>query len=171
MRKQYLEAGKIVGTHGVRGELRVQSWCDTPDVFCTLKILYFEQGSRPVKVVSSRPHKNIILVRLEGIETVEKADALRETILYMDRRDLRLEKGAYFIQDLIGLKVLDADTGVAYGTLTDVIKTGANDVYEVTGGDSSTHLVPVIPEVVVRVDLEEEKVFLRPLKGIFDDED
>ena len=102
---------------------------------------------------------------------MEKADALRETILYMDRRDLRLEKGAYFIQDLIGLKVLDADTGVAYGTLTDVIKTGANDVYEVTGGDGSTHLVPVIPEVVVRVDLEEEKVFLRPLKGIFDDED
>ncbi len=74
MKKQFLEAGKIVGTHGIRGELRVQSWCETQEAFCKLKTLYFDGGKTAVNVKSSRIHKNIVLVTLDGIDTLEKAE-------------------------------------------------------------------------------------------------
>lgn len=171
MRKQYLEAGKIVGTHGVKGELKVQAWCDSPEFFCGFSTLYWNRGEQKAEVVSSRVHKNLILLKLKGVDTVEDADKLRDKLLFLNRSDAKLEDGAHFIQDLIGLQAVDADTGKGLGTLTDVLKTGANDVYEITGSDGKKYLVPVIPEVVLSIDLDAETLLLRPLKGIFDDED
>lgn len=126
--KAYLEAGQVVGTHGVRGELRVQPWCDSPGVLAGLRTLYWQEGGDPVPV-RSRVHKNVVLMKVEGVDTVQDAAALRGRVLYLDRRDLKLPEGHYFIQDLIGLKVVDADTGEEYGVLSQVSPTGANDVY------------------------------------------
>lgn len=89
----------------------------------------------------------------------------------MNRQDANLAEGEYFIQDLMGMEVLDVDNGTKYGTLTEVFKTGANDVYQVTDENKNNYLIPVIDEVVISVNLEENKVLIRPLKGIFDDED
>ena len=114
-------------------------------------------------------HKSLLLLKLEGIDTVEEADALRGRILYLDRADVKLPKGRYFVQDMIGLTVMDADTGKRYGSLTEVMPTGANDVYQVTGEDKVNYLVPAIPDVIVDVDIDGGTLKIRPIRGIFDD--
>ncbi len=127
------------------------------------------EGARNYQVVSSRVHKSLLLLKLEGIDTVEEADALRGRILYLDRADVKLPKGRYFVQDMIGLTVMDADTGKRYGSLTEVMPTGANDVYQVTGEDKVNYLVPAIPDVIVDVDIDGGTLKIRPIRGIFDD--
>ncbi len=167
--KPFLEAGQIVGTHGVRGEVRVQPWCDSPEQFATFKRLYWDaEGAKPVKV-KARPHKNIALAVLEGVTTVEQAAVLRGRMLYVSRKDLHLPKGHWLVQDLIGLKVVDADTGAAYGKLTDVSQTGANAVYHMQT-EKGEVLIPAIPSVVIDIDLKAEVLRLRPMEGLFDDE-
>ena len=172
MIKPYLELGQIVGTHGVRGELRVNPWCDTPDFAKRFKTLYWDKnGEKPVTVLSCRPHGNIVLLRLEGVETMEAAQALKNRMLYLRREDAKLAPGVWFIEELIGCDALDADDGRRYGTLTEVSQTGANDVWHITAEDGQEYLVPAIPDVVIDADVANNRVLLRPLKGIFDDAD
>lgn len=169
MLKQYLEAGKIVGTHGLRGEVRIDPWCDSAEFLCKFKKLYYADGTE-ISVVSARPHKNIAIVLFRDITSIEEAEVLRGKIVYINRKDVRLPKNTYFIQDIIGLKVYDADTNREYGEVTDVMKTGANDVYQITK-DGKDYLIPVIPDVVIKTDIENEILLIRPLEGIFDNED
>jgi len=167
-RKPFLEAGQIVGTHGVRGEVRVQSWCDSPEIFASLKTLYWDAaGTQPVRV-KSRVHKNLALAKLEGVDTVQDASVLRGRILYLNRRDLDLGD-RYFIQDLVGLSVVDADSGTVYGELTDVSNTGANDIYHMRTPDDREILIPVIPDIIRRVDIDGGRIAICPMKGLFDD--
>ncbi len=170
MLKQYLEIGKIVGTHGVRGELRAECWCDSPQFFANFKKLYFDGGKEALEV-SSRPHKNIALVKIKGIDTVEQADLLRGRVLYVSRKDIKLPKGSNFIQDIIGLEVVDVDNGTVYGKVTEVIKTGANDVYEIKDSTNRAYYIPVIKDVVIETNPKKGRVLIKPMKGIFDDED
>lgn len=170
MLKQYLEVGQIVGTHGVRGEVRVNPWCDTPEFLKKFRILYFDAtGERTVKVLSSRVHGNIVLMQLEGISTVEEAAVLRNKVVYMNRKDAKIPDNSYFIQDLIDCKVIDADNGTEYGVLTNVSETGANDVWHITK-DGKEYLIPAIPPVVIETDVVSGVIKIRPLRGIFDDE-
>ncbi|WP_411676265.1 ribosome maturation factor RimM [Caproicibacter sp.] len=171
MQKKYLEAGKIVGTHGIKGELRVQPWCDSAEFLTRFSTLYLEAGNAPVHVLSSRVHKELLLMVLEGVDSVEKADTYRNKVLYLDRNDVTLPDGRYFMQDLVGLDVYDADTFLYYGTLTRVLRTGANDVYQITAQDHKNYLIPAVPEFILGIDLEKGKMMIRPIKGIFDDED
>lgn len=170
MVKTFLEIGKIVGTHGLKGEVRIEPWCDSPEFLSQLKTLYFDGGKTAVKV-SCRPHKRIAIAKLKGVDTVEQAELLRGKVLWMNRNDASLEEGEYYIQDLMGCKAVDIDSNVEYGIITDVFKTGANDVYEVTDNKSSKYLIPVIPDVVKNVDVYSGEIKIKPLKGIFDDED
>ncbi|MGN0559304.1 MAG: ribosome maturation factor RimM [Acutalibacteraceae bacterium] len=170
MLKKYLEIGKIVGTHGIKGEMRVTPWCDSLQFFCQFDTLYLKNGEQKLNV-KSRPHKNVALVKAEGIDDPQQADLYRGKILYMNRDDITLDKDVFFVQDIIGLEVLDADTKKSYGTVTDVLKTGANDVYEVKGKDGKSYYIPVIDDVVKQTDPENGCVLIKPMKGIFDDED
>ncbi len=169
MKKKYIEVGKIVGTHGLKGEVRIDPWCDSAVFLCRFKRLFYADGTE-MKIIKARAHKNIAIVQLDGVDNVEQADMLRGKILYIDRDDAHLPKGTNFIQDLIGLRVEDADSGEYYGEVTDVLKTGANDLYQVTK-DGRDYLVPVIPDVVVEKDIDGGVIKLRPMKGLFDDED
>ena len=169
MKKQFLEIGKIVGTHGLKGEVRVEAWCDSADFLCRFKRLYKKDGTE-MKVLSSKVHKNIGIILFKGVTSVEQADMMRGTVLYMNRDDARLPKGANFVQDLIGLEVIDADSGTLYGVITDVIKTGANDVYQVEK-DGKEYYVPVIPDVVKEKDIDGGYIKIFAMKGIFEDED
>jgi 16S rRNA processing protein RimM len=169
LKKQFLEVGKIVGTHGVRGELRVNPWSDTPDFLSYFKTLYFDEGKEKLSV-KCRPHKNIVLMTVKGIDNIEKAEKLRGKILYINRDDIKLPDGKNFIQDLIGCKVVDFDeNSVEYGEISDVFKTGANDVYTVTK-NGRDYLVPVIDSVVIEKNVDEGIIYIRPMKGLFDDE-
>ena len=164
MKKQFLEVGKIVGTHGLKGEVRVEAWCDSADFLCRFKRLYKKDGTE-MKVVSSKVHKNMGIILFDGVTSVEQADTMRGMVLYMNRDDARLPKGTDFVQDLIGLKVVDVDNGTEY-----VIKTGANDVYQVEK-DGREYFVPVIPDVVKEKDIDSGFVKIFAMKGIFEDED
>ena len=169
MKKQFLEAGKIVGTHGVRGEMRADPWCDSPEFLARFKTLYLSEGKEPVSV-KCRPHKNIVLIKAEGVDSIEAAELLRGKILYINRDDVRLPKGKNFIQDLIGCRVLDADdNSVEYGVIKDVFKTGANDVYTVKNSEGKEFLVPVIDSVITEKNVDEGYVLLRPIEGLFDE--
>lgn len=170
MKKKFLEVGKIVGTHGVRGMVRIQPWCDSAEFFCTLKRLYLnENGSDSLSVNNSRPHGNVVIAAIKGIDSIEQAETLRNKVLYMDRRDAKLEEGQYFITDLIGCEVFDADTERLLGKISDVSQTGANDVWHISK-NGKEYLIPCIDEVVVSVDIDSEKIIIKPLKGIFEDE-
>ena len=165
--KKYLEIGKIVSVFGLKGEVKVQPWCDTPDFLCEFDTLYWKSGT-PVEISSSRVQKNIVVMKIAGCDTVEEAQRLRGRVLYMDRDDVELEEGAYFVQDLIGLKVIDADTGEEYGELTEVSETGANDVYHVRRPDGTMCYIPAIPDVVKETDTEGGVMRITPLDGLFD---
>lgn len=171
MKKKFLEIGKIVTTHGVMGEVKVYPWCDTPDFLAEFSRLYLHKGKDPVLVQRARVQKNMVLMKLEGTDTMEAAQALRGQILYADRADMPLEEGEYFIQDLIGLSVKDADTGEEYGVLSDVSQTGANDVYHIQKPGEAEKLIPAIKEVVIQTDIDGGVMKIRPLKGLFGDAD
>ena len=171
MKKQFLETGRIVGTHGIKGEVRIEPWCDSPEFLCAFRKLYLDPRGENAVEVKSRPHKNITLAKIKGIDTIEDAERLRGKTVYIDRGDVQLGEGVHFVQDLLGLEIRDADSGRVYGSLTDVLRTGANDVYEITGGDGKKYLAPVIDEVVIEINTDGGYVLLRPMKGIFDDED
>ena len=168
--KQYLEVGRIVGTHGVRGEMRVECWCATPQQFCTLKRLYLDGGKTEVKVTAARPHKNMVLLGLAGVTDIPKAEELRGITLYHRRGDLKLPKGAHFIDDLIGLTVKDNDTDVAYGVIADVCNTGANDINRLAREGKPDALAPAIPLIVKEVSPEKGVVRITPMPGLSEDE-
>lgn len=172
MRKQFLEIGKIVATHGIKGEVRVQPWCDDASILAEMEQLWLDPDGRSViQVQHGRVQKNIVVLKLEGVDTVEAAQLMRNRILYVCRDRLELGENSYFIQDLIGVAVYDADEpDKLYGRLTEVFQTGANDVYEVTDSAGVKRLVPAIPEVVLETDVDGEKMVIRPLKGLFEDE-
>lgn len=171
MLKQYLETGKIVGTHGVKGMVRVQPWSDSGEFLTRFKHFYLDDsGENRLEALKIQPHGGIVLMALKGVETIEEAEKLRNKILFINRSDAHLPEGRYFIDDLIGCSVYDADSGKVYGTVSDVSKTGANDVWHIAS-NGKEYLLPAIDEVVISAEPGSGKIVIRPMKGIFDDED
>ena len=109
-------------------------------------------------------------MKLKDVDTIEQASLLRGRVLYIDREDAKMESGVYFIQDIIDLEVVDYNTGCLYGKVTDVLKTGANDVYQITNDKGNNYLIPVIDDVVIKIDIDENKIYISPIEGIFGDE-
>ena len=110
------------------------------------------------------------MIKIKGSDTPEDAAKIRGKILFINRDDAKLDENSYFIQDLLGMKVMDADSGEDYGEIIEVSATGANDVYHIKKGERVV-LVPAIPDVVVKTDVDSGEMLIRPLKGLFDDED
>lgn len=172
MKLQYLELGKVQNTHGVRGELRVEPWCDTPDLFDVVETVYLKKdGKEPYRVVSWRPHKHLVLLTLAGVGDVDTAARLKNRILYVERDAIAdtLPEGKHFIAEMLGCEVRNADDeSIVYGKLTDVFNRGANNVWEIRKGDKE-YLMPDIPGIVVSVDIEKGVALVKPIPGIFDD--
>ena len=144
MPKKFLEAGKIVGTHGIRGDLKVQSWCDTPEVLCDFDTLYLDEKT-PVEVKSAQVHKNVVLMHLKGVDTVEAAEKLRGKILHLDRDDVDLPEDLVFIQDILTFKVYDLRVDRVIGHIRDVLTSNpAHDMYEIAGEDGRLIYIPAI---------------------------
>ena len=166
-KKQFLEIGEVVSTHGVVGEMRVQPWCDSPDVLTGLKTLYGDPEGKESLKVRCRPHKRIALVKVQGVDTVQDANLWRGRVLYASRRDLPLPKGRYFICDLIGLAVKDVATGEQYGEIVNVTNAGASDIYHMMMNGKEI-LIPAIPDIVVAVDVDGGEMLIRPMEGLFE---
>src|SRR5699024_9256787 len=110
---QFLEAGQIVNTHGIQGEVKIVPWCDSPEFLCQFDVLYVDE--KPIQIRSTRIHKGNVLAFLEGVNDVNAAMALKGKTVFIDRTGVELPDGRHFIADLMGLEVIDADTGEKLG--------------------------------------------------------
>jgi 16S rRNA processing protein RimM len=150
MQKQYLEVGKIVGTHGVRGELKVDSWLDDPLVFSCLKRV--EVNGKSYEVLSARVQGRFALVKLEGVSSIDDALPLKNRVALAPQEDIPLPEGGHFVADLIGLDAVNEDTGEVFGKVVEIHEFPAQDVYEVLG--EKRWMFPDVPEYVKGIDEE-----------------
>ena len=170
MLKKYIECGEIVGTHGVRGEVRVNPWCDSPKFLTKFSKFYLDSDGKESQSASTvRPNNNIVLIKFKGIDSIETATEYKGTKLYIKREDADIGN-RHFIDELIGCEVFDSLTTNKLGVISDVTQLPSNDVWHIKN-DGKEYLIPAIDSVINNIDVENNKVVITPLKGIFDDED
>lgn len=165
MRQKYLEVGKVTNTHGVMGEVRVQPWADSPEFLCQFKTLYVDEAHWPIQVERARVHKNMAILKFQGVTDVPGALAMRNAILYIDRDDAHLPEGTCFIADLIGAEVRDAADGKVLGKLAEVLDLPANKVYVVRGGEQEL-LIPAVPDFIAETNVDEGYIRVNMMEGL-----
>lgn len=166
MRAHTIPVGRIVNTHGVRGEVRVLPFEDNPAFLLRFHTFYLHGA--PVRVESARVHKNFALLRLAGVEDMDAAAALKGVELSIDRADA--PDVPFFDAELPGMEVFDAATGESLGTLTKVETYPASKVYTVKG--AHTYLVPAVPDAfIVSVDVDRNRMEIRVWEGLAQDAD
>jgi len=162
MKEQFLEVGRIINTHGVRGEVKIEPWCDSPEWFCGLERVFLDGEER--EILSARVHGRFVLALLEGVADVDAAVLLKNRILCMDREDVELEEGEYFLQDLIGMKAVDDDTGAELGTVKDVLEMPSGRIFDIRG--SRSILIPDQEEFVRKIDWDAGEIRFFMMEGL-----
>lgn len=164
--------GKIVSAHGIKGEVRVVPWTDSLERFNLLNRVYLAKDGavRTAHIISARSHKNVVVMSLREVTSANEAEALRNWTVEIEHKDLLpLPEGHYYIFQLIGLKVRILD-GRDLGVLTEVLQTGANDVYVVQRPGCKDVLIPALKSVVKKIDIQGQEILVDPLPGLLDDE-
>jgi 16S rRNA processing protein RimM len=165
-----LQVGVITATHGVRGEVKVYPTTDDPVRFKDLKSVILDTGKEKIdlEVERVRFFKNMVILKFKGIDSLDDVQKYRQKSLLVTRENaVALEENEYFIADLIGLSAV-SDEGEELGCLTDVIQTGANDVYVISKKGSKDLLIPAIKDCVKSVDIENGSITLHLLPGLRD---
>ena len=166
--EEYLEIGQIVNTFGIKGKVKVVPFTDDITQFDTLKQIYIEKRKNLelFEIEKSNYHKNMIILKLKGIDTPEQAESLRNCYIKINRKDARkLPEGTYFIVDLIGLDVY-TDEEKLLGTLEDIYNAGSSDIYVVRTSEGKQILLPAIKDVIKKVDIENKKVIVHIIEGL-----
>ena len=158
---EFIEAGKIVNTHSVYGELKVQPWSDTVDFLCDFDVIYID--GKPFEVERARVHKTCVLLKLAGINNINEAQKYRNKCVCVDRDEVELDDGAYFIADLEGLTVIDSD-GAELGKIHEVLTLPSSDVYVIRGKDE--YMVPAVEEFIREVDLDAGIMYVSTIPGM-----
>ena len=161
-----LEVGQIVNSYGIKGFLKVVPFVDNNNQYKNFKTIYIEEktGLKEFNIEEVKFSKDIILLKLEGIDDINEAEKYKNLYLKAKRKDIKIEKGAHFIVDLIGLDVFTVE-GEYLGKLAEVLKPGANDVYVVKYKKKDI-LLPVIPEVIKNIDIPNKRIEVNLLKGL-----
>ena len=165
MLQQYLEVGKVTKYHGIMGEVRVEPWADSPEFLCQFDTLYVDEAHWPIKVERARVHKNVAIIKFEGITDIPSALSLQGAILFIDRKDANLPEGSFFIADLLGLEVRDAATGEVLGKIADVLTLPANNVYVVKGGPREI-MIPAVGAFIAETNLDGGYVRVNMMEGL-----
>lgn len=166
--EEYLEIGQIVNIFGIKGQVKVVPFTDDITQFDTLKQIYIEKRKNLelFEIEKSNYHKNMIILKLKGIDTPEQAESLRNCYIKINRKDARkLPEGTYFIVDLIGLDVY-TDEEKLLGTLEDIYNAGSSDIYVVRTSEGKQILLPAIKDVIKKVDIENKKVIVHIIEGL-----
>jgi 16S rRNA processing protein RimM len=170
---RYIEAGRITSAHSFRGEVKIQSWCDTPEFLTRFEIFYLDPaGGGFLTMEKIRPAGSLLIASFAEIDSREKAFEYKNKVLYIKKEDAGLDEGTYFVEDMLGLPVFDFETGEKYGVLADVFDSGASDIYVVRTENLDKNNKPVevmIPNVaafVKRVSLD-DGIFVTPIEGMF----
>ena len=157
----YIEAGRIVNTHGVAGEVKIEVWLDSPQFLRRCGRIFLDGAEK--KILSGKVQKSFLIAKLEGVEDVNAAMALKGREVFIARADAPLPRGAYFIQDILGASVVD-EQGNEIGKLTDVLERPASNIYVVQG--EAEHLIPAVPEFVRKVDAEAGVITVHLIEGM-----
>ena len=162
-----LEVGQVVNTYGIKGFVKVIPLVDNNNQFKDLKVLYIQNKNNicELHIEEVKFSKNLVLLKFKGIETIEQAEELRNLYLQAKRSDIKLEEGAHFIVDLIGLEVY-TEEGKLLGKLKEVLQPGANDVYIVENESKKEILLPAIPDVIKKIDIANSRIIVKLLKGL-----
>ena len=162
MEKQaYIDAGKIVNTHGVRGEVRIEVWLDSPRLLKSCGRVFLSGEEK--KILAAREHKGFLIAQLEGVADVSAAQALKNCVVQIARADAGLPRGAYFLQDIIGAAVVD-ESGAEVGRLAEVLELPGQRVYVVKG--ETEHLIPAVPAFILNTDAERGVITVRLIEGM-----
>lgn len=161
MANQLLECGKIVNTRGIRGEVKIQPWADSPEVLCALPALYIDGA--PVALRSARVHKGNVIALLEGVSDVDQAMLLKNKVVWLNRDDLRLPEGTFFLADLIGLRVVDEE-GQELGILNEVLSPSRQQVYVVKGDREL--MIPAVPQFILETNVAGGYIKVRLIEGM-----
>ncbi|MCQ2405645.1 MAG: ribosome maturation factor RimM [Oscillospiraceae bacterium] len=156
-----LEAGKIVNTHGIKGEIKIEPWADSPEFLTKFKKLYI--GETGYKVKRSYAQKSMVIVSLEGIDDINAAMTLKNKIVSIDRGDARLPKGSFFIADIIGSRVI-SEEGEELGILDDVMQVPSGNIYVVKG--EREILIPAVPEFIKSTSPEKGEIIVSLIEGM-----
>lgn len=165
---KYLEIGQIVNTFGIKGMVKVKPFTDNIERFSNLEKIYIKNksGQTEYKIQEVKYHKNMVLIKFEGIENLEQADLLRNSYLIVDREtEEPLEAGRYYIVDMIGLDVF-TDDNEYLGKLEDIYNTGSNDIYVVKNELGKQVLLPAIEDVIKNIDMDNKKVIVHLIPGL-----
>ena len=160
--KPFLEAGQIVNTHGTRGEVKIHPWADDPHFLTQFDALYVDDVRFVVQ--SSRVHKNCTMVKLEQVDTLQAAEALRGKTVYIHRDDANLASGQFFIQDIMGAQVLDQQDN-QIGTVKEVLDL-PQQIYVVKKTDGTDMLVPNVPVFIPEKNIEKGFIRITPIEGL-----
>ena len=166
--KPYLELGQIVNVKGLKGEIKVNPFTENINRFETLNkiLIKLKNEIKEYEIEKVSYHKNQVILKLKGIDTIEAAETLRNYYILINRKDLEpLEEGKYYIADLIGLDVY-TEEGKALGKVDDIYNTGSNDIYVVKDELGKQKLLPGIAEVIKKVDLENSKIIVNLIEGL-----
>ena len=160
-KKEFIEAGRIVNTHGVAGEVKIEVWLDSPEFLKKFKRIFIKD--REVKVLSGKVHKGFLIAKLEGVDDINAAMLYKGKDISIARSDAKLPKGAFFLQDIIGAKVVD-ENGSEVGILKDIMETPASNIYVVKG--ETEHLIPAVPEFILSTDVDGGIITVRLIEGM-----
>ena len=169
---EYLQVGSINKPHGIKGEMKVFPTTDDLNRFDELASVYIEKrdGFEERKIEGVKYFKNMVILKLEGIDRIEEAELLRNRALFVPRNDAAdLDEDTFYIGDLIGMDVYLED-GSRFGVLTEVLETGANDVYEIKREKGDTVLIPAIKDCVRDVDVSAGRMTIHLLPGLIEEE-
>ena len=168
---QYIECAKIINTHGCHGGIKLESWCNSPEELAALKrIFLLKDGAyEEYKLRRASVFKQFVVADLDGVTDMDQALALKNKTCYAKRADFHLGKDEYFIADLVGIPVIDADDGRVYGKVKELINRGASDIY-VIDTPTGEVMIPAVPVFIDHVDIK-KGVFVRPIDGMFSSED
>jgi 16S rRNA processing protein RimM len=169
----YLEIAKFTKTQGLRGELRAQLYCDSPAVieeFADALFIGAGEPKRPISLKLTSVRKSFVIAKIHGIDDIGNAEVFVGESLFIDKDEYALPENTWFIADLIGLQVIDADSGAVYGKVADVLQNAPKDVYVVKAPSGRELLFPSIPEVLIDTDLDAGVIKIRPsaIEGLFD---
>jgi 16S rRNA processing protein RimM len=168
--EQFFRVGVITTTHGVRGEVKVFPTTDDPQRFKKLKQVILDNGKeqKELEITSVKFFKNLVILKFKGLDNINDVEKYKKADLLVTRKNaVPLKEGEYFIADLIGLKAT-SDEGEDLGVLSDVIQTGANDVYVFSKEGMQDLLVPKIPDCIKEVHIEEGTILVHLLPGLRD---
>ena len=160
-KKAYIEAGKIVNTHGVAGEVKIEVWLDSPQLLKRCGRLFLD--GREMEILSGKIQKQFLIVKLSGVEDLNAAMALKGREVQIARDDVRLPRGSFFLQDILGARVLD-EQGAEIGVLTEVLERPASNVYVVQG--ETEHLIPAVPAFILSTDVDAGVIRVRLIEGM-----